>query len=155
MQSESAVACCGSLLTYLRFLLFLLQLLCETLLLDSLAEAAVLQVLDSGLHHVQQPLQLCGPLRVLGRSTHVLMSVLSKDTHRKGSFSQCNKCVFLTCSGWRGLESKHASVPCRMAQLVTHDNGYFCFSIIKSWGWCQQNHSILSCCFITPLLRFC
>lgn len=42
----------------LRLSVLQLQLLAQAVLMDGLAEAAVLQVLDSGLHLVQQPLQL-------------------------------------------------------------------------------------------------
>lgn len=78
---------------------FLMQLLCVAVLLDSLAEVAVLQVLDSGLHHVQQPLQLCGPLRLLSRLTHVLMNLLSKDTHTEmvHSYNATPASIFSGC----------------------------------------------------------
>lgn len=93
-MSQPEVACYGSLLTYLCFLLLLLQLLSVAVLLDSFAEVAVLQVLDFGLHHIQQLLQLCDPLRLLSRSAHVLMSLLSRDTHThtEGSISKCTEC---------------------------------------------------------------
>lgn len=55
----------------------LLQLLRVALLLDGLPQAAVFQVLDPYLHHVQQPLQLGGPLGLLGRLPHVVLGLIS------------------------------------------------------------------------------
>lgn len=65
------------------FQFFLLQLVCVAVLLDCLAKVAVLQILDSGLHLVQQFLQLCDPLTLLSCSAHVLLNLHSDDTQSK------------------------------------------------------------------------
>lgn len=57
-------------------LVFVLQLLAQAVLLDSPAQVVVLQVLDSGLHLVQEPLQFRGSLRLLGCLAHVLLLLL-------------------------------------------------------------------------------
>lgn len=71
------------MLQYLCVLFLLLHLLCLAVLLDRLAEVAVLKVLDSGLHLIQQPLKFRGPLRLVGRLTHVLLDFLSEHTQRR------------------------------------------------------------------------
>ena len=67
---------------------YLLLLLSVAVLLDGFAEAAVLQVLDPDPHHVQQPLQLCGPLRLLCGPPHVLLNPLSTHIHKIHSNNQ-------------------------------------------------------------------
>lgn len=66
----------AGLRSYQGFLFFLLQLLRATILPRSLAQAAVLQLLHSGLHPVEQNLQLRGPLGVVNCSSRLLLSLL-------------------------------------------------------------------------------
>lgn len=61
---------------YQGFLFLLLPLLCAAVLPRGLAQAAVLQLLHSGLHPIQQGLQLRGPLRVVNCSSRLLLSLL-------------------------------------------------------------------------------
>lgn len=61
---------------YQGFLFFLLQLLRATILPRSLAQAAVLQLLHSGLHPVEQNLQLRSPLGVVNCASRLLLSLL-------------------------------------------------------------------------------
>lgn len=90
----------------------LLKLLCAAVMLDSAAKVADLQVLDSGLNPVQQPLQLCGPLRLLSHLTNVLLNtalkidtenVQSQNTHALSSPAS-------SFSRWWGLDAWHPVV---------------------------------------------
>lgn len=74
----------GRLHAYQGFLLLLLQLLRATILPRGLAQAAVLQLLHSGLHPVEQNLQLRAPLGVVNCSSRLLFSLVPSGGTRTG-----------------------------------------------------------------------